>query len=125
MPTRTRIRRCTSADCSGSLHAENLNRLIDAGIMDRFGCEMGMPMTRYLMADATARALDWALEIPETIPDYFSDDDHLPNTAQGHDVLIADYGVVTGKADGSFAPHDLLPRDQMATFLARLLAVLG
>ncbi len=115
----------TTSDCAGSPHADNLNRLVDAGIMDRFGCEMVSEMTRYLMADATARAIDWAMETPSTVPDYFADDDHLVLAAQVRNLLVAHFGVVTGKADGSFAPHDLLPRDQMATFLARLLAVLS
>lgn len=109
------------SDDDGSVHEANINTVAHLGIMRGEGSRFlpGALVTRATMADAVANALDVHHPQGELAADYFTDDDGLPEEpAIGR---VAQEGVVTGKGSGPFAPGETLRRDQMATFLVRLL----
>lgn len=109
--------------CAGVVHGDSLDALVAAGIVESEGCDLNRRMTRAEMAEATAAAAAWAGVAPASPANSFADDEHMGADQRAHDV-IASMGVVTGKAQGLFGPGDGLRRDQMATFLARLLDAL-
>jgi hypothetical protein len=56
-------------------------------------------------------------QLPQNPPDRFPDDNgsvHEPNIN-----ALAAAGIVSGRADGTYGPFDLVSRGQMATFLVR------
>ena len=106
----------TFSDDDGNAHEAYIEAIAAAGVTS--GCDDGLycpgdSVTRGQMASFLARALS----LPDSATDWFSDDDsstHEPNINK-----IADAGVTLGYPDGTFRPDDLVPRDQMASFLAR------
>jgi hypothetical protein len=106
----------TFTDDNGNAHEGYVEAIAAAGVTS--GCEEGLycpadSVTRGQMASFLARALD----LPASITDWFSDDD--TSTHEANINRIADAGVTLGFSDGTFRPDDLVPRDQMASFLAR------
>lgn len=106
------------SDIEGNRHAEMIDSIAEAGITS--GCDPAG--TRYCPADAVGRGqmatfLSRALELPAASRDFFRDD----NGTTHEDAInrIAEAGITTGFADGTFRPSESLPRDQMASFLAR------
>ncbi|CAN5560332.1 hypothetical protein BH20ACT2_BH20ACT2_13480 [soil metagenome] len=76
------------------------------------------PVTRDQMAAFLARLLAASgFALPENPPERFADDGGSVH-ARAIDQLAA-IGVVSGRADGSFGPRDLVTRGQMASFLVR------
>jgi hypothetical protein len=107
------------------VHAESVARLAAADVVsgvtpDRF--EPQAPVRRDQMAALLVRAARVAGAPLPAGPDAFGDDD-----ASVHEPAIdaaRAAGLVAGAAPGRFAPDATVRRDQMATFLARLLALL-
>lgn len=103
-------------DIGGSVHAESINALFAAGIT--LGCTESRycpndPVRRDQMASFLARAL--GLEPLPTGP--FVD---IGTTVHAGNInAIYAEGITKGCSDDRYCPADLLPRDQMATFLAR------
>lgn len=111
-------------DDNGTAHEDAINQLVEIDVLADTGdsYEPGGPATRSFMALVTAKATRFAgVADPTAIPDYYTDDNGDPNEQEIN--LISAHGIVTGKGGGIYAPNDVLPRDQMATFLARMLAL--
>lgn len=75
----------------------------------------GQWVTRGEAATLLARALD----LPQGRSDWFLDDDDLPNEADIN--AVADAGISQGCATGSFCPHDLVSRDEVAALVVSAL----
>lgn len=106
----------TFTDDNGNAHEGFIEAIADAGITSGCGGTLYCPaddVTRGQMASFLARALD----LPTSATDWFSDDDG--NAHEANINKIADAGVTLGRGDGTFAPDDIVARDQMASFLAR------
>ncbi len=106
------------ADDNGSIFEEDINRLAAAGIT--FGTSATTfsphgPVTRGQMAAFVARA--WAL--PSTSQDFFTDDNGSVHEADINRLAAA--GVTKGTGPGTFEPFRAQQRDEMASFLARVL----
>ncbi len=113
-------------DVAGTTHAREIDQLAELGILvgrgdDTFG--PGLPVSRAQMAALLVRTFGFAggpqLEAPH---DYFSDDDATTHESAINAAALA--GLTTGVGDESFNPTAELRRDQMATFVARLLDLL-
>ena len=109
------------ADVSGT-HLANINALAEAGIT--LGCNSDGTLfcpddgvTRAQMASLLARALD----LPASETDWFTDDDGLSHESNIN--AVADAGITLGCGTKIYCPADLVPRDQMASFLARALGL--
>jgi hypothetical protein len=78
------------------------------------------PVTRAQMATFLVRAVKVATgEVLAADRDYFPDDDGSPHHPSINAAAAA--GLASGAAGGGFAPELTVRRDQMASFLARVL----
>lgn len=125
-PTKAHFR-----DSGRSAFDREIEELAEAGIVRGKTATSYQPagtVTRGEMATLVRRAADYSLKqagepvLPPAPQDHFTDDAgsvHEPaiNT-------VAATGLTGGYADGTFRPATAVPRDQMASFLARLLDVL-
>ncbi len=111
------------AACSEGAHRVGMSAMRAWKIFTTDDCDDSREVTRAEMATWSVRALQTALgkKVPAVDADYFKDDNHMSGNVQGANNAIAAWGVVTGTGNDNFAPESLLRRDQMATFLARLL----
>jgi glycosyl hydrolase family 18 (putative chitinase)/S-layer family protein len=108
------------SDISGSAFLADIVWLADSGITT--GCGGGRfcptdPVARDQMASFLTRALD----LPAATGDYFTDD--AGNFHEAAINSVAEAGISIGCSDGLFCPTDPVRRDQMASFLARALAL--
>ena len=104
------------SDDDGHAMEPDIVAIHDAGITN--GCTdtrfcPGRDVTRGQMAAFIARAL----ELPPATGDFFSDDDG--DLFEDDINRIAEAGITTGCADGSFCPSRSVSRAQMAAFIAR------
>lgn len=114
-------------DIEGHDHAEAITQLATIGVVQ--GRTDGTyrparPVTRAQTASLVARAAEWRLErsLP-TVPDAFPDDDG--NAHEDGINQVAAVGITTGVTVTAFAPAADVRRDQMASFLVRLLDRFG
>ncbi len=115
----------TFGDTERHTHAAAIGRLAAARIVGGF--EDGTfrpddPVSRAQMATLLVRAIEHVTGRP--VPagvDRFVDDDGLPH--EGNIDRLADQRITVGDADGNYRPHDPVTRANMATFLARVLAL--
>lgn len=123
------------SDDEGNVHEANIDILADLGIVDTSAGD-GTPITTYRPGGLVSRAdmaemvfrtaaLTAGYPIDYAAPDYFTDDDQLAEAREIAIGGIAELGIVTGKGDATYAPAQILRRDQMATFLTRLLDALS
>lgn len=103
------------SDDNGNTHEDAINALAEAGITT--GCGDGRycplePIRRDHMAAFLARALDLA----DVAEDFFDDDD---GAYEDNINALAAAGITLGCGERMFCPDDPVPRDQMASFLAR------
>jgi murein DD-endopeptidase MepM/ murein hydrolase activator NlpD len=114
-------------DDGASAHQDAINRLAEAGIVGGTGAGAYSPsaaVTRAQMAAFLVRAYDHrakqdgqpALADGENA---FADDDGSPLAPEIDKAASA--GLAGGFSDGTYRPGGRVPRDQMATFLARVL----
>ena len=109
-----------------SPHFRNVMRLSQAGIARgrtdrRF--EPGAGVTREEMAALLHRAVAYlAGATYTTTSDYFTDDER--SFAEADINAVASRGIAVGDGADRYDPKALVPRDQMASFLVRSLAVL-
>jgi hypothetical protein len=108
------------ADIADSAFVSEIIWLADAGITT--GCTATLfcprdPVSRSQMATFLARAL----ALPPSSTDWFTDDDGLSHEDSIN--RLADAGITTGCTDTEFCPRDPVTRGQMASFLARALAL--
>lgn len=113
-------------DDTALVHEDNINRLAEAGIIasspDGRHFPAG-PMSRALMAVYITRAYDHIArgagkDVLRVAGDYFPDDDHSLESSINK---AAAAGFTTGHTDGTYRPEAAVPRDQMASFLTRVL----
>lgn len=112
-------------DDEGSVHEANIDRVAAAGIMGSATRSFtpDLAVSRGSMATILAKTYryDAKVLLPPG-PDAFSDDDTDANEGNIDDVAFN--GIAVGFGDGTFRPRDPVTREQMATFVARLLDVL-
>ena len=105
-------------DDGRSAHEADINRIatarITGGCRASQFCPSGV-VTREQMASFLARALN----LPSATTDWFADDDDSPHEADIN--RMAQAGITSGCAGGSFCPRLVITRDQMAAFLHRSL----
>ena len=103
-------------DDATSVHQDNINRLLEAGITT--GCGTGVfcpddPVSRGQMAVFLSRALN----LTESGADAFSDDNATPYEDAINAIAAA--GITEGCSSTQYCPYEAVERAQMATFLAR------
>lgn len=114
-------------DVEGTTHAGSINALAAAGIAQGRpdgDFDPGQAVSRAQMATFLVRAAEHVtgVPLPPAAADYFSDDtDPVHGPAIGK---AAEAGLTAGSSPGRYSPSAANPRDQMATFLARLAALL-
>jgi hypothetical protein len=112
-------------DDNGNAHEANINRLAEAGIVG--GRDDGTygpndPVTRAQMATFLVRAYEYVGPRLTATSDWFPDDDG--NAHEDNINKAADAGFTGGRSDGTYGPNEPVRRDQMASFLARVLDLL-
>jgi hypothetical protein len=108
------------SDIAGSVHADAVRRLADAGIAGGFAdgtFRPEGPVERGQMAAFLTRARGLAPTGATDFPD-IGDSVHAQAVR-----AVADAGIATGFPDGTFGPRLPVLRGQMATFLARALSL--
>jgi hypothetical protein len=107
-------------DVSGSPFVYDIIWLAEVGISNGCGSGLfcpGSAVSRAQMASFLARALG----LPTATTDYFADDAGSVHEADIN--RVAQAGITFGCADGAYCPQTPVARDQMASFLARALAL--
>lgn len=112
----------TFTDDDGSVHEENIEALVVAGITR--GCDEnlycpGKEITRAQVASF----LDRGLQLPDTDTDFFSDDDGSVHEDAINRIAAA--GITQGCGEDLYCGAKLLTRAQMATLLVRSIAGLS
>jgi hypothetical protein len=114
------------SDDDGSVHEASINRLAEAGVVRGRadgGYGPALPVTRDAMATFLVRATERRTGQPLTASrDWFADDDG--NTHEPAIDRAATAGLTGGTASGGYAPGVPVKREQMASFLARVLDLL-
>lgn len=90
------------------------------GYEGKFG--VGDVLTREQMASVLVRAFELELD-PNGEDVSFTDWDAVSPTHQQNVKILAQHGITTGKADGSFAPKAPVSRAAFAVFLSRALEI--
>jgi len=104
-------------------HAQAIAAVAGAGITTGYSdgrFRPSQPLTRAQMATFLTRALGLASSGSAAFTDVPADFVHAPAIS-----AVADAGITTGYADGTFRPQDKVTRAQMASFLARALNLLA
>jgi subtilisin family serine protease len=113
-------------DDNGSVHEDNINRLAEAGIVGGTSpgrYEPARTVTRAEMATFLVRAYEFRTEASLVASaDYFDDDNG--NTHEQNINLAAQAGFTGGRGPRSYETVGFVPRDQMASFIARALDLL-
>ncbi|MGH8934785.1 MAG: S-layer homology domain-containing protein, partial [Acidimicrobiia bacterium] len=108
-------------DDAGNIFEEDINRLAASGIT--FGCAEGKFCPKDLVSrEQMAAFLVRALDLPEASEDFFDDDQG--NIFEEDINRLAASGITFGCDERKFCPKDEVTREQMASFLARSLALL-
>lgn len=112
-------------DVAASAHHEAIAQMAEVGLVQGTAeglYEPAQPVRRGQMAAFLVRlAMRLGVDVPDA-PDAFSDDD---GTAHEHQINQAvALGLATGVTDATFAPGRAVRREQMASFLSRLVEVL-
>lgn len=116
-------------DDDGTVHELAVNQLAALGVIRGDTGEVGrdlqgrVAMKRDRMAAWMVRAYELITgeALAEAGNDYFRDD--VPGYHEADINRLAELGVVQGTAPGMYSPRDGVRRDQMASYLARTLAV--
>ncbi len=106
-------------DDDRGVHEDNINRIAEAGITIGVAPRTFDPngfVPRDQMASFLARAIP---DLDPATGDQFTDDDG--NTHEANINILASNGITVGCGTGTYCPGDLVPRDQMASFLGRAL----
>jgi hypothetical protein len=112
-------------DDNGSVHQDNINRLAAAGVVSGVSKDTyapDRPVSRAQMATFLARAVEQRTGRGLAAgADWFFDDETSPHEANVN--AAAGAGLASGSGGGGYSPNGTVRRDQMASFLARLLEV--
>jgi hypothetical protein len=110
-------------DVRGSVHADSVGRLAAAGIVrgDADGLyRPDQPVTRAQMATFLARTYQFTSgRVMDAGTDAFRDDDG--STHEANINKIAEAGFTAGSPDGRYLPDVAVTREQMASFLVRVI----
>ncbi len=110
-------------DDDTSVHQRNINRLAEAGIVSGVTADSyapDRPVNRAQMATFLAKAVSYRTgQRLDAGRDWFFDDDRSPHEANIN--AVASEGLASGSGGGGYSPAGAVRRDQMASFLARLL----
>jgi hypothetical protein len=112
-------------DDAGSPHEQAIDALAAAGVVGGHGDGTFRPLepvTRAQMATFLVRAAERRAGPLTASADFFADDDgvvHAPAVDKA-----AGAGIAGGTAEGRYSPHATVRRDQMASFLVRVLDLL-
>ena len=112
-------------DDDGSVHERNIDGVASAGIMGSADRSFSPDLAVSRSSMATVIAKTYRHVSGTALPagaDAFSDDDGLASQASINSVAAV--GIAVGYPDGGFRPASPVTREQMATFLARLLDAL-
>jgi hypothetical protein len=114
-------------DDDGNTHEHSLDVLAALGIVNGRGdgtVRPDTPVSRDQMASLLVRVVELLddRELAEVLEDYFDDDDD--NVHEGAINALAALGLAAGRADRAYAPGADVLREQMATFLMRLVDLL-
>ncbi|WP_170008255.1 S-layer homology domain-containing protein [Bacillus fonticola] len=105
------------SDIQGSRFAEEIQRLVDEGVVDGYTDGTFRPkeeLTRQQAAKLIAEARD--LTTPEVIDPMANE---ASNTFRDYVAATIEAGIFEGNSDGSFGATDTLTREQMASVLVR------
>ena len=108
----------TFIDDDGNTHEGMIEAIVAEGIT--LGCSADPPLYcpgDDVRRDQMASFLKRALDLPDSVTDWFPDDDG--STHEGAINSIADAGVTLGFGDGTYRPLGSVTRAQMASFLKR------
>ncbi len=110
-------------DDEASTHEQALNVLAALGIVKGDGAgqvDPDVPVRRDQMASLLVRVLELIEggDLADAVEDYFEDDDD--NAHHGAINALAGLGIAAGRSQGVFDPAAEVRRDQLATFLMRL-----
>lgn len=112
------------SDDDGTRHEAAINALAAAGIVtgtSETTYAPSAPITRATMASFMVASLEHLRGALPAGQDAFSDDDgHALEAAID---AAAEAGLVEGRVDGSYGPDDAVRRDQMGSFLTRLIGL--
>ncbi len=110
-------------DLAGSVHADRVNQLAAAGLVagvTRNAYRPGAVVSRAQMATFLVRAIELVEDARMAAGrDAFHDDDG--NVHEASIDKLAAAGIASGSGDGTYLPSAGVRRDQMASFLARVL----
>ncbi len=111
------------SDDDGNAHEQNLNALAALAVFTGAGdgtVSPDEPVSRDQMASLLVRIVELIddEQIADTLEDYFDDDHDSVHNDAIH--ALAGLGLAAGKAPGVFDPTSDVLREQMATFLIRL-----
>ena len=113
-------------DDDASPHQDSINALAEAGIVSGKGAGYApdAPVERGQMATFLVNAYEFRAEkvLPEPAGDVFADDDDSTHEVSTNQAALA--GFAAGVGEGRYAPRQLVHRDQMASFLSRVLDLL-
>jgi hypothetical protein len=114
-------------DDNGNPHEHAINQLAAVGIISGGTDGKYRPagaVTRAQMATYLVRATEYrtAEQLPGGNADVFTDDNGDPHETNINKAATA--GFTGGRADGTYGPSELVRRDQMASFLVRVLDLL-
>ncbi|MDP9405642.1 MAG: S-layer homology domain-containing protein [Actinomycetota bacterium] len=108
-----------------NVHVGNINRLVDAGVIEGRDAERFAPkrvVTRAQMASFLNGAQRYLTSTGfSTLDDFFGDDED--SVHEGNINAIASRGVANGTGAGRYNPDGTVTRGQMAAFIMRLLDV--
>ena len=115
------------SDDNGTLHEDSINRVAEAGIVTGRGGDRFTPdgqVERGQLATFLVHAYQYRAgrELPAPSTDAFSDDNGTVHEASTD--KAAEAGFVAGTGPGRYTPEGLVRRDQMASFLVRVLDLL-
>ena len=112
------------SDDDGTTHEAAINALAGAGIVTGVSATEyapSEPITRETMAAFVVSALEYlAGPAGEASADHFTDDASSPH--QDAINVAAERGLVEGRTDGTYGPDEAVRRDQMGSFLMRLIS---
>jgi hypothetical protein len=113
------------ADDNGHAHEQSVNALAELGILRGNAGRVlpDAPVDRAQMASFLMRVINYRIDAQLSVSrDHFSDD--AGSVHEDAINAVADALITAGRADGSYGPADPVRRLQMASFLARSLALL-
>lgn len=107
-------------DIKGTVHREAIECLVALDVIAGYGDGTfgpNDPVTRAQAASLVARALQLAGVPLDSSEDAFPDDDG--SVHEDNINALAAYGIVTGRADGTYGPNQRVTRGQLASMFAR------